>query len=108
MPVAAADINAPPLGVDKEIVCVTARVDGCDGGSIFYRQLSNLRGISRRYQHSSRIFVERHRKIAAALNCPTRALFAAESIDDRDPMRLRQVHEDAAVRSGKLKALRVG
>src|SRR5262245_44364306 len=89
MPVATADVDALALGIHEQIVRVTARFDCCDQGAIFYRDGSHLGGIPRCYEDSSRIFVERHWKITAALDCPTRGLFAAESIDDGNPVRLR-------------------
>src|SRR5262249_40823104 len=51
---------------------------------------------------------QRHWKEAAVVDGPARGLFPSEAVDDRDLARLGDIHEDAAVRTRELKALRMG
>src|SRR5262245_13195017 len=106
--VAAAEVNALALRIEEEIVGVAARVDHGNGAAVPQGEHTEPSGIAKCHQHSPGSLVQRHRKEAAVLDGPARCLLSGEAVDDRDLARLRDVHEDAAVRAGELKALGMG
>jgi hypothetical protein len=70
------------------------------GAAVSRGEHAQLSGIPKRNKHSAGTFVQRHWKIAAVVDRPTRCLFARKTVDYRDLARLRHVHEDAPVRAG--------
>src|SRR5262245_2316434 len=106
--VPAADVNAPALRIEEDIVGVATRIDHGNSAAVPQGERAEPSGIAKCHQHSPGSLVQRHRKEAAVFDDPARGLLAGETVDDRDLARLRDVHEDAAVRAGKLKALRMG
>src|SRR5262245_54986839 len=103
--VPAADVNALALRIDEEIVGIAARIDHGNGAAVLQGENAEPSGIAQRHKNPPGSLVQRHWNQAAVVDGPARGLFAGEAIDDRDLARLRDVHEDAAVGAGELKAL---
>jgi aerobic carbon-monoxide dehydrogenase small subunit len=104
----AADISPPPLGIDKDVISVAAKIDLLDALTIRNREGAKPGRGRECDDDTSRSLIERHGKIpAGAPHGPRRGLLPGEAVNHHDRRRLRDVDEYPAGAVVELEAFQV-
>ena len=93
----ATDVNARALGINEQVIGITAGFDGRDRLAVYHGEHAELGGSPKDYENLAMNVVQDHRKIRTPIGQrPFSDLLLRYAVHDRDAMSIGHVDEDLA------------